>query len=236
MSTLVLVRHAQASLFADDYDRLSDTGEVQARRLGDYWTRRRFMVDAVFTGPRQRQRRTAEIVGNCYTQAGLAWPEAVALPELDEHEAVNLLTNDGRGQFHDQPHVQRLAQAFHIADDPEEKFRRFQKLFEGVIMLWSEGSGSGVETWLAFRDRVRTGIRRMTGGDRGRRVAAFTSAGPITVGLQMALECPDQTALGLGWRLRNCSLSEFVFTAGRFSLDSYNALPHLDDASLWTHL
>jgi broad specificity phosphatase PhoE len=236
MSTLVLVRHAQASLFADDYDCLSATGETQSRRLGEYWVRRRLTFDAVFTGPRRRQRQTADLVGECITRAGLSWPEPVTVPELDEHEAVILLTGVRRGLFQNHPHIQQMAEAFRLADDPDDKFRRFQKLFEAVIMLWSEGGGSGVETWPAFRDRVRAGLRRVTDGRRGRRLAAFTSAGPITVGLQMALDCPDQTALGLGWRLRNCSLNEFVFTAGRFSLDGYNALPHLDDASLWTHL
>src|SRR5207248_1831231 len=224
MSTLVLVRHGQASLFADDYDSLSPVGETQARRLGDYWVRLGFTFDAVFAGPRRRHLRTANLVGEFYAASGLPWPKAVALPELDEHEAVNLLAGVRRGLFHDYPHVRQLAEAYRLAEDPEEKFRRFQKLFEAVIMLWSEGGGTDVEPWPAFRERVRAGVRRMTEGTRGRRVAVFTSAGPIAVALQMALACPDRTALDLGWRVRNCSLNEFLFTDGRFSLAGYNAL------------
>ena len=34
MGTLVLVRHGQASFMAAEYDRLSPTGEAQARKLG----------------------------------------------------------------------------------------------------------------------------------------------------------------------------------------------------------
>ena len=47
MSSLALVRHGQASLFADDYDILSPLGEAQARHLGDHWARRGEVFDEV---------------------------------------------------------------------------------------------------------------------------------------------------------------------------------------------
>jgi hypothetical protein len=34
--------------------------------------------------------------------------------------------------------------------------------------------------------------------------------------------------------VRNCSLTEFVFSGERISLDSFNAIPHLDDPALRT--
>ena len=46
MSTLALVRHAQASFFADNYDQLSPVGEQQARLLGQYWVKRQMRFDA----------------------------------------------------------------------------------------------------------------------------------------------------------------------------------------------
>jgi hypothetical protein len=42
-------------------------------------------------------------------------------------------------------------------------------------------------------------------------------------------------ALEVNWRVRNCSLTEFVFTKDRFTLDSFNALPHLENPALWTY-
>jgi hypothetical protein len=39
----------------------------------------------------------------------------------------------------------------------------------------------------------------------------------------------------LNWRIRNCSITEFVFTADRFTLDSFNSIPHLAEPELWTH-
>ena len=45
MSMLTLVRHGQASLFADNYDELSLLGQTQARLLGEFWARRQIDFD-----------------------------------------------------------------------------------------------------------------------------------------------------------------------------------------------
>src|SRR5712692_753897 len=73
MGQLFLVRHAQASFPGRNYDRLSQTGETQARLLGEYWARHRVMFDRVYSGPRTRQTETARIVGEACRQAGLAF-------------------------------------------------------------------------------------------------------------------------------------------------------------------
>jgi hypothetical protein len=52
--------------------------------------------------------------------------------------------------------------------------------------------------------------------------------------VQTALNAPDRAFLDVNWRVRNCSVSEFVFSADRLSLDSFNALPHLTDERLRT--
>src|SRR5262245_36260794 len=91
MSTLLLVRHGQASFLSSDYDRLSPMGEEQARRLGQFWAGRRQKIDAVFTGPRERQIRTAVLAGQVCTEAGMHWPEATQLDELDEMQTEALL-------------------------------------------------------------------------------------------------------------------------------------------------
>jgi broad specificity phosphatase PhoE len=70
---------------------------------------------------------------------------------------------------------------------------------------------------------------------RGRRIAAFTSGGFIGTAVQSALAAPDRAALELSWRLRNGALTDFVFSADRMTLDSFNVLPHLADSALWTY-
>jgi broad specificity phosphatase PhoE len=106
------------------------------------------------------------------------------------------------------------------------------------MIHWATGEcgAEGVETWRAFGERVRAGLARITGREgRGRKVVAFTSVGVITVALQAALELVDRKALDLGWRLRNASVNEFLFTADRLTLDGFNAFPHLEDPGLWTY-
>lgn len=65
-----MVRHAQASFLEEDYDRLSPLGEKQASALGVYWARSRLQLDYIFSGPRKRHVRTAEIVGVHITELG----------------------------------------------------------------------------------------------------------------------------------------------------------------------
>ncbi|HTM52937.1 MAG TPA: phosphoglycerate mutase family protein, partial [Pirellulales bacterium] len=91
MSTLALVRHGQASFFSDNYDQLSPVGEQQARLLSEYWLKRGARFDQVYSGPRVRQLETAAIAGQAFVEAGLSWPEAVVVPELDEHQVDRLI-------------------------------------------------------------------------------------------------------------------------------------------------
>jgi len=129
-----------------------------------------------------------------------------------------------------------LLEATECGGGPDRN-RRFQKMFEALMNRWITGElGSNeVESWHTFRDRVQRGLRRIAqSGVSGRRVVAFTSGGPIGVAVQIALNAPDRTGLEVNWRVRNCSLTEFVFSGERLSLDSFNAIPHLEDPALRT--
>jgi broad specificity phosphatase PhoE len=72
-------------------------------------------------------------------------------------------------------------------------------------------------------------------GPAGRRVVVFTSGGPIGFAVQFALRAPDQAFLDVNWRVRNCSITEFVYTGNRFTLDTFNGLAHIEDKELWTY-
>ena len=83
---LTLIRHGQASFFDANYDQLSPLGERQMRVLGEYWARRGLRFDEVYTGPRVRQQRSAEVAVAACRQTGQEWPEPVVLEELDEYD------------------------------------------------------------------------------------------------------------------------------------------------------
>lgn len=238
MSTLALVRHAQASFFAEDYDQLSPLGEQQARLLGQYWVRRGVRFDEVFTGPRVRQIETAALAGEAFAAAGLPWPEPQVLPQLDEHHVDGLMKAAMRQIIQQHPHIGPLLADYKAAELPHDKHRSFQLMFEEVVKLWVAGQAEapGIETWAEFTGRVEDGLRQITlHRGSGRSVAAFSSVGAITSCLRAVLGCADLTALELGWRVRNCSITDFVFNRDRVTMEGFNAYPHLEDPQLWTY-
>jgi broad specificity phosphatase PhoE len=204
MSTLVLVRHGQAKPFEKDSDRLSAVGERQAMALGEFWKARNIGFDEVYSGTLRRHTRTAELAGFSQFQAQA---------EFDEYDAAGIL-RAGNG---------------HVEPDVKDN-RELQALFEAAMPQWMAGTleSPGLETWQEFRERVRRGFRGIVEADRpSRRVVVFTSAGPIGVAVQTVLGAKESMAMELNWRIRNCSLTEFVFTRSRISLDTFNATPHL---------
>ncbi|MEO2031384.1 MAG: histidine phosphatase family protein [Planctomycetaceae bacterium] len=234
MSTLVFVRHGQASLFADDYDQLSEAGELQSRELGRYLERTGVVFDEVYCGPRKRQRDTARLARE---ESGRL-PIASTVPEFDEHHVDQLLSSHLDELATQFPHLSQLRNRFHIAESPTDRQRAFARLFESVSVLWVTDSCPmfGIESWAEFRQRVNSGIERiLSRGGRGRKVLVVTSAGTIVAAMHRALQCPDEVALGLGWRVWNCSLTAFAFTKDRFTLDRFNSMSHLDDPDLWTY-
>jgi broad specificity phosphatase PhoE len=95
----------------------------------------------------------------------------------------------------------------------------------------------GVETWKEFRARARRGLEHVLDGhERGSRVAVFTSTGVVAAALDLAFELEDEPMLEASWQLRNTAVSEFIFSDPRFSLNIFNALPHLTKAELITHI
>lgn len=227
MSRLIMIRHGQASFLSDDYDKLSTLGVEQAQQLGEYWRAQQMNFDAVFCGPRRRHRETADRARECL-QVGHPWPEMSMLPELDEHHVDQLVAARGSQLSSHSPELFDRVEAFDHARTDAERHRRFQQLFEAAARLWIAGEEFDIEPWDCFRarvNRVLDDIVRRVG--HGQTVLVFTSVGPVTVAVQRAMLCSDQIALQTGWRLWNCSLTEFVFSGARFSLDCFNAMPHL---------
>ncbi len=204
MSTLVLVRHAQARAFEKDSDRLSETGEQQAILLGEYWRARAAKFDEVYTGTFLRHTRTAELAG---------FDKFERREEFNEYDAGRIL-----GALADYA--------------PPRDNRELQNMFERAMPLWIKGElrAPGLESWQPFRERVMRGLRAIIDAERpSRRIAVFTSGGPIGIAVQTVLQAPERIAIELNWRIRNCSLTEFIFTRDRISLDIFNTTPHLQE-------
>lgn len=238
MGRLILARHGQASFLEHDYDKLSPTGEKQARMLGEYWARRNVAFHRVLSGPRVRQKDTAKIVGECYRKAGLRFPEPIVMPEFDEYASEAVLEKSLPGLIERNDEVRELNRAFVGSTNPGERQKNFQKMFETVIGSWVNGELAvpGVESWIEFCARVNRGLTELiTDAHSGEEALVFSSGGPIAVAVQRALNLTARNTLGVLWMSRNCSYSEFLFSGDRFTLSSFNAFPHLDDPALLTY-
>ena len=183
MSQIILVRHGQASFLADDYDKLCANGEAQSGLLGQFWSQRGVVFDAVYSGPRARQRETARIVGEAYRSAGIAFREPKVMNEFDEYQAEAVLRECLPQLLHDNPEIREMRREFEAALDHADRRKTFQQLFEAVISTWVAGeiTAANVESWNDFCLRVERGLAQVIRDTPPSATAvAFTSAGPKT--------------------------------------------------------
>lgn len=238
MGTLFLVRHAQASFLEQNYDKLSERGEVQARLLGQYWVQCNVVFDRVATGPCVRQQDTAKLIRDEFRKSGLEFPQPSVLPQFDEYRGEAVLDRSLPELLKIDETIRDLHTAFQSSSDSARKRATFQKLFEAVISKWVDGAIPlpGVETWSEFCFRVNSGLTKfLASAGRGERVAIVTSGGPIAVAMQRALNLSPQHTLQVSWMSRNCSWSEFLYSKERFTLSVFNSHPHLNDAAMLTY-
>lgn len=233
-----MVRHGQASYMSEDYDRLSPLGEEQAAKLGEFWARHGLAFDVCFHGPAKRHIRTAEIAADTVRAAGLFWPELQVLPEVDEFDAFRVARLLTPRLVECDPEIRRLNDEFFANRHNPEGGRLLQKLFEAVARSWCSGQFDmpEVESWTQFRERVQRGVAhiRETCGS-GRNVVVITSGGPIAATMAQALGLPPAAAIEFVWLARNASFAEFLYSGERFSMHSFNSIPHLDDRRLLTY-
>ena len=207
MSILTLVRHGQAQPFEEDSDRLTELGTKQAYALGAYWAGRRAMWTEAWSGTLERQLKTAEAVTACYRKAGFDFPAVQQSEAFNEYSVP--IPAEALGRVRLAPEYQRN--------------RIFQSVIEDAMSAWKKTPG-----FARFHHRVTAGLKRLV-LDRPpqSRIVVFTSGGPIGVALQCVLCAPAQQAIEINWRVRNCSLTEFIFSGRRVSLDRFNVTPHL---------
>jgi broad specificity phosphatase PhoE len=238
MGILYLVRHAQASFLQPNYDKLSPLGETQARLLGEHWSQRKIVFDRVALGPCARHKDTATLVTAAYLQAGVNFPEPKMLPEFDEYHAEEVLRATLPALLEKDQKIRDLHTAFQTAANNAEQRKTFQKLFSAVIGDWVRGAISleGVEAWQEFCARVNSGLTEfLSAGKHGEKVAIFTSGGPIAVATQRALHLSPESTLEITWMSRNSSWSEFLYSAERFTLSSFNIHEHIVDPAMLTY-
>ena len=224
MSEIYFIRHAQASFGAENYDRLSDLGIRQARILGDYFFQLGLRFHSVYTGSMERQIGTAHRILSRLSQDSTK-PDLHSVPEFNEYDSESVLKIQAPEMIREDLSLSEATTRIYTDQ------RSFQRVFEQAILRWISGQYDtpGVETWRAFTRRVRAGVTKvMEENRRKKRIAVFTSGGPVSVVMQMALGLSDEETIRLSWQIRNTSVSAFKYNAEHFSLFSFNSAAHLE--------
>jgi broad specificity phosphatase PhoE len=236
MSKLLVIRHGQARLFTDNYDRLSQLGVRQAERLGEWFVQRGIVLDQMYAGSLKRQQDTACAVGEVMQAAEIAVPELKILDGLDEYPAEEIMRQLVPALRDSDSEINRLAEEYDQAEDYDTRYRSLHQLLTMIMQRWIKGDydqDKSLLTWTEFSGAVRSALAaamQMSGS--GKTVALFTSGGPIAISVQSALDAPDHTAAELNWRIYNCSVTRFTFSGERVSMDAFNETAHLSQDML----
>ena len=211
MGTLYLVRHGQASFGAQDYDQLSELGQRQSQRLGEYFKFKGLRFEQVLTGTLKRHQQT--LAGIC--SGGGFSTNALALPGLNEYDSEAVIA-----AIHPHP----LAKP-----DTPELYRHHFRLLRDGLTQWMNGvvSPRGMPSYREFQQGVADAlaqVRQQTEGD----VLLVSSGGPISTAVGQILGTTPETTIELNLRIRNSAVTEFNFTPKRHALQTFNTLPHLD--------
>jgi broad specificity phosphatase PhoE len=237
VTSLLLIRHGQASFHSHDYDQLSELGVEQSRRLGRFVARADRRLDVLCSGPLKRQLGTAEAMREGAREEGKELPEIVILDELVEYPAIEILK---RGI----PHM--------VDDDDELKswlgpaledltvlgrIPEFNRVFRRMVQHWiggALGDLEDLEPFEAFVARTRSAVKKLEALAGDGRAAAVTSGGPVGLALQEPLGLSDRKALRLTEVVANTGLTELRPIDGELTMVAFNALPHLRDKNLVT--
>jgi broad specificity phosphatase PhoE len=216
MGTLYLVRHGQASFGAADYDQLSELGHKQSVRLGEYFAHQGIVFDSLIAGTLRRHKQTLAGILEGMNRAGehLSWE---GLNEYDSEAVIAAI------------HPYKLEKP----TSPEMYRHHFRLLRDGLAQ-WMAGvvSPRGMPSYPDFVAGVAGALDHVRANHYGRKVLIVSSGGPISTAVGHVLGTSAETTIELNLRIRNTSLTEFVFTPKRHMLLSFNCLPHLDAPDL----
>jgi len=221
MSTIYLVRHGQASFGTDNYDRLSTNGKEQVRLLGEFFAAAGEPIDRIYSGQLQRQRETAEILGQA---VGIAATAIQLEPAFDEYDSDLILRN-----FAASLDARQLEEADWPAARNDR--RKFQFFLERAARAWVEAriEAEGMLPWKGFHGRIVAALDNvMRTEGRSKTLIVSTSGGVIGTAVAHVLGLSNHKGIELNWAVHNASLTRLIYSADKVSLSMFNALPHLD--------
>jgi broad specificity phosphatase PhoE len=223
MTTLYLIRHGQASFGQENYDQLSELGQQQATRLGNVLANRLANFDAVCLGTMLRHQQTAS---NCLGGFEQVFEKADATFDAgwNEYDHQDIL-RQYKPEF-----ITSKSMMEYISRQANPK-KAFEADFNGAIDRWVAGENDQdyVESWATFTSRVHQALKNTLAANADKkRIAVFTSGGPISLVTQHLLGVPQEKIMQMNWTLLNCGVTKLVSTGSRLFLASLNEHTHFE--------
>jgi broad specificity phosphatase PhoE len=235
MSILYLIRHAQASFGQKNYDCLSDLGRQQATILAGHFQDLGLEFDAVYSGSQVRHEQTADACRKNIGNPENPFPAVCKMDAFNEYDSEFILKTLIPEVIGEEPAFEAK-----VAAMMQDK-RSFQQVYEKIMRRWvnSRHPIKHLETWKTYSDRVFAGLQKiMTAEGSKKKVAIFTSGGPISVCVQKALNLSDDHTLQVTWQIMNASVTRLKYSNNRLMLFGFNDVTHLElqkDAQLLTY-
>lgn len=224
---LVLVRHGQASLGSDDYDRLSERGHRQAARVAARLAGPLARGAVLWSGTLRRH-------GQTLAPLARARPDDVVRSEdLNEFSTQGLV----RAAL---SHSARLGLAVpprHQLADPVMHLDVLLAWFPEVMAAWQDDGlvDPEIGSWAAFRERVLRPITQWEASLRaGTDVVVVSSAGVIATIVASLTEQDLAWQRNLAVSLYNASVTELTLAEGGWQVDVCNCTDHLQSDGLRT--
>lgn len=216
MSEIFLIRHAQASFSADNYDELSELGVEQSRILGAYLAEHDIRFDGALSGAMQRHRQTLDEILNVVQTGG----------PVKTHEGLNEYDFRAMLEIYCDLHAEdELVLARKTS--PQDR-KAFFRLLRRVLTSWSVNELDGApESWNAFQQRVadaRAELQDMSSG--ARRIIVMTSGGAISMFVGSVLGLSPGRVFDLNMQLLNTSITRFYCEHQNIKLATFNTVPH----------
>ncbi|MEN0050253.1 MAG: histidine phosphatase family protein [Bacteroidota bacterium] len=241
MGKLSVIRHAQASLMKADYDQLSDLGHEQATLLGTHLAEMDVHFDKVYLGTLKRHQQTAAHILEAFKAKDK--PFAMQKMELlNEHQSPKVAKWMLKRALSDEeaPHLDDLRTKIAKVDASIPK-RQYLAIFDYVSYLWAKGeidaTGIGIAHFEKFKNRIHQALYQiLEATSKGQHIAIVTSGGPSAVLTGKALGLSNGKIMELNSIIQNAAISEFLFSANRFSLHRFNMVSHLKEDYLQTYV
>lgn len=220
-----MIRHAQASFGQTDYDRLSELGHEQAHLLAAHLDRIGVDFDAIYLGSQLRHDQTLEAYRTVCSRKGNGLPPVRKNDFFNEYDAGSILRTFVPILIREEPGFEDQVAEMTTSN------RSFEKVFGKVLKRWFDhkGEAHNFESWASFTSRVQRGIRQIMDREgSGKRVAVFTSGGPISAVVQKALGLSNQSTISIASQIVNSSVSRFKYNKEAVMLFGFNDITHLE--------